>query len=349
MPKYLSRRNMIFSALFEKKHFFGPNGLTLLRAVLSLGLPFLVLRDSLSAHWAATIIFTIAAFTDLFDGILARRYQLETKAGKFIDPLADKMLTLGMLGCFAYAGYYSPWLLVPIFFREILVTFFRIGWLLDGTAAGAEKLGKIKQGFMIAAIGFALLTTHAVDYSMAALESFLRASMFLSLTIALILCLVSGVSFCRNQAALLQTPSFAKYVSAMGVGLIRFAPGTWGSALTIPLILMTAWNPFLYLSLFLFLTWGGYWAYARLERKEEDPGFVVLDEACGMFITMAGQALTPLSVLAGFFLFRLFDIWKPFPVRRLERFKGFHGVLWDDLGAGVYAWICLFVLNRFLF
>ena len=98
MHKYKSRRNMIFSALFEKKHFFGPNGLTLLRALLSLILPFLVLKASPNAHFAATLVFTIAAFTDLFDGILARRYQLETKAGKFIDPLADKMLTLGMLG-----------------------------------------------------------------------------------------------------------------------------------------------------------------------------------------------------------------------------------------------------------
>jgi len=203
---------------------------------------------------------------------------------------------------------------------------------------------------MIAAIGFALLTTHAVDYAWTAAESWLRASMFLSLAAALLLCVVSGVSFCRNQAKLLQTPAFAKYVAAMGVGLIRLAPGTWGSALTVPIILLTAWNPVLYSAMFLFLTWGGYWAYARLDRKNiEDPGYVVLDEACGMFITMAGQALTPWSVIAGFFLFRLFDIWKPFPVRKLERFKGYHGVLLDDIGAGVYAWLCLALLNQFVF
>lgn len=341
---------MIFSALFEKKHFFGPNGLTLLRALLALFLPFLVLHTSPTAHLAATLVFTLAAFTDLFDGIIARRYQLETRAGKFIDPLADKMLTLGMLGCFAYAGYYSPWWLVPIFFREILVTFFRIGWLLEGTAAGAEKLGKIKQGAMIATIGFALLTAHGVDYSWRFAEPILRTCMVVSLAVSLLLCIVSGLSFCRNQAALLRTPAFAKYVSAMGVGLIRFAPGTWGSALTIPIILLSAWNPFLYGALFLFLSWGGYWAYARLDRKNvEDPGYVVLDEACGMFVTMAGQVLSPLSVIAGFFLFRLFDIWKPFPVRRLERLSGYHGVLLDDLGAGIYAWICLALLNHFVF
>lgn len=340
---------MIFSALFEKKHFFGPNGLTLLRALLALILPFLVLNPTPEAHLAATLVFTVAAFTDLFDGIIARKYQLETKAGKFIDPLADKLLTLGMMGCFAYAGYYSPWWLVPIFFREILVTFFRIGWLLQGTAAGAEKLGKIKQGFMIAAIGFALLTTHAVDHSWTIAEPLLRASMFFSLGISLILCVVSGITFCQNQAYLLKTPNFAKYAAAMGVGLLRPAPGTWGSLLTVPIILLCSWNEPLYLAVFIFLCWGGYWAYDRLERKEEDPGYVVLDEACGMFVTMAGQALTPVSVIVGFFLFRLFDIWKPFPVRRLERLKGYHGVLWDDLGAGVYAWICLALLNHFVF
>jgi len=340
---------MIFSALFEKKHFFGPNGLTLLRALLSLILPYLVLSTSPKAHIAASVVFTIAAFTDLFDGIIARRYQLETKAGKFIDPLADKMLTLGMLGCFAYTGHYSAWWLAPIFFREILVTFFRIGWLLDGTAAAAEKLGKIKQAAMITTIGFALLTTHAVDHSWTTAEPILRNCMFVSLAAALLLCIISGISFCRNQAALLKTHAFAKYVAAMGVGLLGMAPGTWGSALTIPIILLSAWNPFLYVAMFVFLTWGGYWAYAHLDRKEEDPGYVVLDEACGMFITMAGQSLNPMSVIAGFLLFRLFDIWKPFPVRKLERFNGYHGVLLDDLGAGVYAWICLALLNHFVF
>jgi CDP-diacylglycerol--glycerol-3-phosphate 3-phosphatidyltransferase len=165
---------------------------------------------------AATLVFTLAAFTDLFDGILARRYQLETKAGKFIDPLADKMLTLGMLGCFAYAGYYSPWWLVLIFFREILVTFFRIGWLLEGTAAGAEKLGKIKQGFMIAAIGFALLTLHAVDYRWTQAEPILRTLMFVSLSVSFALHCFRNI-LCRNQAHLLKTPAFARYVAAMGV------------------------------------------------------------------------------------------------------------------------------------
>ncbi len=341
---------MIFSALFERRHFFGPNGLTLLRAVLSLGLPFLVLSPLPGAHIAASIVFTIAAFTDLIDGIWARRYKLETKAGKFIDPLADKMLTLGMLGCFAVAGYFSPWWLVPIFFREILVTFFRIGWVLEGTAAGAEKLGKLKQACMIAAISFALLRTHALDFNaIHGAEPALKFLMFLALAAALVLCIASGITFSMHQRHLLQTPAFARYTAAMGVGLIKFAPGTWGSALTIPLILMTAWSPLLYLALFAFLTWGGFWAYLRLEAREEDPGFVVLDEACGMFVTFAGQILTPASVVAGFLLFRLFDIWKPFPVRRLERYPGYKGVLYDDLGAGVYAWIVLALLNQFVF
>jgi hypothetical protein len=61
-----------------------------------------------------------------------------------------------------------------------------------------------------------------------------------------------------------------------------------------------------------------------------------------------GQALTPWSVIADFF-FRLFDIWKPFPVRRLERFKGYHGVCWMILGRAFmpgFVWLCL--INLFL-
>lgn len=339
---------MIFSALFEPKHFFGPNGLSLLRAVLALILPFLVLNASPGLHIAASVIFTIASFTDLFDGILARKYKLETKAGKFIDPLADKMLTLGMLGCFAAAGYYSAWWLVPIFFREILVTFFRIGWVLEGTAAGAEKLGKIKQACMIAAIGFSLLRMHALDFEgMRPAEPAFTFLMMLTLGVSTLLCIISGITFSLNQRHLLQTPFFARYTAAMGVGLLKSAPGTWGSALTIPLILMTAWNPVLYAAMFAFLVWGGYWAYRRLQAAEEDPGYVVLDEAAGMFVTFLGQALSPASVVAGFLFFRLFDIWKPPPVRRLERFSGYTGVLMDDLGAGVYAWVSLALFQYF--
>ena len=72
-----------------------------------------------------------------------------------------------------------------------------------------------------------------------------------------------------------------------------------------------------------------------------DVTVVVIDEVLGMFVTLFGQPLHPISLALGFLFFRIFDVTKPFPVRRLERLPGFWGILCDDLGAGVYAWLAL--------
>ncbi len=338
---------MTFSEQFERRHLLGPNGLTILRAVAALFLPFLILSHSPTLHITASVIFAFAALTDLADGMLARRYALETKVGRFIDPLADKMLTLGMLMAFSKLGYYSAWLLAPIFFREILITFFRFGWILEGVSAGAERMGKVKQGFLIACLSSSLIYRHARDFQfLQSAAAPFRFLMLASLLGSLVLCIISGISFSRNHRELFKTPFFAKYVSALGVGLLKPAPGTWGSALALIFIALTAWNSWLYAGSFLFLAWAGFWAFPRLAEGGKDPGFVVVDEVCGMYVTLMGFSLQPLTLLLGFLFFRFFDIVKPFPLRYLETLPGFWGVLLDDLGAGLYAWGLLHLVLR---
>jgi phosphatidylglycerophosphatase A len=78
----------------------------------------------------------------------------------------------------------------------------------------------------------------------------------------------------------------------------------------------------------------------------EDPGQVVVDEVAGQLLTLVAVPLGWKSLLAGFILFRCFDIVKPWPVRRLERLPEGTGIVVDDLGAGVYAWVVLHVLLR---
>ena len=340
---------MTFLEQFERRHLLGPNGLTIFRALAALALPFLVLNPSPTLHLSASVIFIIAALTDLMDGMIARRYKLETKIGRFIDPLADKMLTLGMLASFSSLHYYSAWLLVPIFFRELLITFFRLGWILEGVSVGAEKMGKAKQGVLIATVCFSLLRMHAHDFSaLQAAAGPLQFLMFASLLVSLGLCIVSGITFSCHQRGRFQSPFFAKYVCALGVGLLKPAPGTWGSALAAVLIALVSWNGWLYSGFFLLLAVAGFWAFPRLTGGEKDPGYVVLDEACGMFITLAGFPLDPVTLFLGFIFFRVFDIAKPFPLRWLEKLPGFWGVLLDDLGAGVYAWLLLHWAARLL-
>ncbi|MDP3921394.1 MAG: phosphatidylglycerophosphatase A [Candidatus Omnitrophota bacterium] len=320
-----------------------PNILCYLRILLSLSLPFLILSNSLTAHIWAAIIFTVAAVTDYFDGYLARKLSLESDFGRIMDPIADKVLILTTLAAFSLRGLYSGYWLVPIFARELIVTFCRIGWLIDKKAVGAEMLGKVKLTFQVVVLAFAIAYVVALDLGLSELitES-LRWTMFGTLIITLILTLVSGYSVFAANREILQSPSFAKFTSAMGVGLLPIAPGTWGSLFVIPLILLTAHSVWLYILTGAAIAWAGYWAVSRLDLSQnKDPSFVTVDEGAGMFVTFLLIPLSPLSLLTGFLLFRLFDIWKPFPARRAERLPGYWGILCDDLVAGFYAWLIM--------
>ena len=94
----------------------------------------------------------------------------------------------------------------------------------------------------------------------------------------------------------------------------------------------------------------GIWAagYTSRQRGVKDPGFVVVDEVIGQWVTIAGAtSLNWKSWLSAFVLFRAFDIWKPFPVRRLEALPGGIGIVADDVMAGVYGALVLFVAGCF--
>ncbi len=88
------------------------------------------------------------------------------------------------------------------------------------------------------------------------------------------------------------------------------------------------------------------WAAARAASvaKKEDPGFVVVDEVLGQWVTLLGAtAYNPISFVAAFILFRLLDIWKPGPIRRLEKLPGGYGIMADDLAAGAVGALILYI------
>lgn len=90
----------------------------------------------------------------------------------------------------------------------------------------------------------------------------------------------------------------------------------------------------------------GIWAATATARelKREDPSLVVIDEVLGVWLTLLGAAaLNWKSFTGAFILFRVFDIWKPWPVRLLERLPEGMGIIADDLAAGVYAAIMLYI------
>lgn len=94
----------------------------------------------------------------------------------------------------------------------------------------------------------------------------------------------------------------------------------------------------------------GTWAACRAERvlDRKDPGIIVVDEVAGMIVSVLFLPRTPQVLVAAFLLFRLFDIWKPFPVRASQDLPGGFGVMVDDLLAGVYTLLLLVLARRLL-
>jgi phosphatidylglycerophosphatase A len=139
-----------------------------------------------------------------------------------------------------------------------------------------------------------------------------------------------------------------------GCGLFPIAPGTVGALGGLAIAIFVEhhhhWGPLGWGLFALATTPIGIWAADRYSRSlgKKDPGPVVVDEVLGQWLTLAGATrLDTWQVwLAAFLLFRLFDIVKPFPVRRLEAIPGGAGIVIDDLGAGVYGAFTLFVLVR---
>lgn len=123
-----------------------PNKLTLLRVVM---IPFFVVcmllnPDNSSMRIAADIIFIAASFTDMLDGKIARKYNLITDFGKFMDPLADKLLVCSALICLLSVGQLSAWVVIVIISREFIISGFRLIASDNGIVIAASYWGKAK-------------------------------------------------------------------------------------------------------------------------------------------------------------------------------------------------------------
>jgi phosphatidylglycerophosphatase A len=131
-------------------------------------------------------------------------------------------------------------------------------------------------------------------------------------------------------------------------GYFPIAPGTVGSAAGLVVYLLVWWtrSPILEGGLIAATFVIGTWAGTHAERYFGgiDPGPVVIDEVLGMLITLAFIPVGWSGALAGFVLFRIFDVLKPFPANRLETFHGGFGIMADDAMAGVYANLVLRLL-----
>jgi phosphatidylglycerophosphatase A len=138
----------------------------------------------------------------------------------------------------------------------------------------------------------------------------------------------------REQAVLFVATGFF-------IGSVPFAPGTFGSLIGLPVCFLLSRLNFMQsvICILVFILFAiGIASAAEKILKQKDPGQIVIDEIAGLMVTFAGLPFNLKTALAGFIIFRVIDILKPFPIRTLEkRVGGGSGVVLDDVLAGVYG------------
>jgi phosphatidylglycerophosphatase A len=130
--------------------------------------------------------------------------------------------------------------------------------------------------------------------------------------------------------------------SGFYTGYIPFAPGTFGSLAALIIYMIPGFeNPYIILPATVLLVLIGIPAATQFEKfyKMEDPPYCTIDEMAGMWISLFMVPKKVIPVIMAFFLWRIMDILKPFPARKLESLKGGWGVMFDDIAAGVYSLI----------
>ena len=128
-----------------------PNKLTTFRVILIPFFVFFMLAPNMTGinNYIAVAIFIVASLTDLLDGKIARKYNLVTNFGKFMDPLADKLLVCSAMICLIQTGQLAAWIVVIIIAREFIISGFRLIAADNGVVIAASYWGKFKTTFQM--------------------------------------------------------------------------------------------------------------------------------------------------------------------------------------------------------
>ena len=168
-----------------------PNNLTLFRVACIPLLVFLLFFPHKLTSFLAAAVFSLASISDLLDGFLARRRQMVTTFGVFLDPLADKLVVSAALIMLIPLGRVPAWMVVVIVGRELAITGLRSVAVSEGKVIGADELGKKKMVFQIVAVLGLLLHYDYLGVDFHAVGMFF-------MWLAVILTLWSGINYFRS-------------------------------------------------------------------------------------------------------------------------------------------------------
>lgn len=159
-----------------------PNKLTVLRVIMIPVFLVFLLTDCAgdASKYIAAAVFVLASLTDMLDGRIARKYNLVTNFGKFMDPLADKLLVCSALIAFVELGYLPAWIVIIIISREFIISGFRLIAADKGVVIAANYWGKFKTTFQMI---MTILLILQLDYQYADTVEWIFVYIALALTV----------------------------------------------------------------------------------------------------------------------------------------------------------------------
>lgn len=297
----------------------------------------------------AFAVFLVAGLTDLWDGYLARKSGRETNFGKILDPIADKFLVLCAMFALVHLDVYPLWAASAIAAREFLITVIRLRCLVHHEVLAAEFSGKLKTFVQIVSLTVAYLFLMARDHLASATPA---ETLFIvnqgAVLLAVGITLYSGLQYLKTRQRIHDLAELI--ATALYVGYLRPAPGTYGSLAGMALYFTMPKTPHAYAMAVLVFTGLAVWAshIHGTHTGRKDPTEVVVDEVIGILVALFLIPSGWLPLITAFVLFRVFDVAKPYPLRKLEYLKSGWGIVLDDLGAGIYANLVTQLLFRFL-
>ena len=175
-----------------------PNKLTLLRMLLvPVFVVFLLWESCPHRFFIALVIFSIASITDLLDGKIARKYNLVTDFGKFMDPIADKLLVCAAFAAFVELGICSSWVLILVLAREFAVSSMRMIAAGSGKVVAANYWGKVKTASQMAVLIFVMLLQEVMELGWLASvnPTILLVVQNVAIWVTVVLTVISGVVY----------------------------------------------------------------------------------------------------------------------------------------------------------
>lgn len=183
-----------------------PNILTVARVI---AVPFFILCYYRQQYPAAFIIFVLASLTDMLDGYLARKYSLVSNFGKFMDPLADKILTYSAFCLFVEYGIIPSYFLIIVLFREFAVAGIRMLAASKGTVIAADIFGKIKTVLQMISIPLYLFLSSMEGFGIdkASYQGFAKAVQFSArwtMILSIVMTVISGYNYIAKNIGVLK-------------------------------------------------------------------------------------------------------------------------------------------------